>query len=724
LLGQFYNFNHMRKLSRGILFLILLEGTFVLKSFSQNYSIVLLKKEVRRSKTEAEKATAYWKLSRDYVRVRYDSALWYGTEAVRIARKNNIPEALAWGLLYTANVYQQQGNLRLCFANIEEARNLFCKLKISNPEWAEIYTVFGASFYAANDNDSSLHYFIKAKELADIQQVNPLIGIGHVYMRTGLYDTAILFYKKAYALSKDEKSKARAFASAGQAFKEINKLDTAVYLLKKGRLLSGKIGTWILTEHINRALAEVYLNLYDMQEAKKFALEAIKISESVGSAQNQANGYNILAKIAFEDGNYGECIKQSERAREIGKKEKLEYVIANACFNLFKTSLVMGNMAEATKYENQFKSANEAESEKENGESVIHYQIRYGALKKQKENFELKNTQLKNEAVISRQQTVTVVIGGALLIAVLTAIFMYRMYILNNRNAETLKKKNGEIEKQNTLIANALKDREAAQAILVHSEKMASLGQLMAGIAHELNNPITFISAGALALKSNLSEIKEHFHSSNKDSEARIDNKSADENGKLGDEFWQENEGLIKAVLVGAERTTKIVNSLRTFSYEAPDGLQLADLIECLEATLIMLQSEIKNRIEISKDYRPIPLVECNIGEIGQVFMNIISNAVQAIIDKGNITIATGLTIDKHTVFISIRDSGIGIPEHIINRIFDPFFTTKPIGKGTGLGLSISYKLIEKHHGSIEVHSSLDKGTEFIIKIPVKKVSD
>ena len=170
----------------------------------------------------------------------------------------------------------------------------------------------------------------------------------------------------------------------------------------------------------------------------------------------------------------------------------------------------------------------------------------------------------------------------------------------------------------------------------------------------------------------------------------------------------------------GAMRTAEIVKGLRNFSRLDQNEFRKANLNESIESTLLLLHSTYKNRIEIERDYGSIPEVDCFPGQINQVLMNILSNAVQAIPEKGLITIKTK-QIDT-AVQVSIKDSGSGMDEQIRKKIFDPFFTTKEIGKGTGLGLSISYGIIQKHSGDISVFSAPGKGTEFIITIPIKQI--
>jgi two-component system NtrC family sensor kinase len=179
---------------------------------------------------------------------------------------------------------------------------------------------------------------------------------------------------------------------------------------------------------------------------------------------------------------------------------------------------------------------------------------------------------------------------------------------------------------------------------------------------------------------------------------------------------------LIDSIKTGTERTTEIIKGLRSFSRLDEDILKVADIHENLNSTLILLRNKYKERIEVKKYYGDIPQIECYPGQLNQVFMNILSNAIDAIEDKGIITVRTSKS--NGSVQISIRDTGKGIPENIKAKIFEPFFTTKEVGQGTGLGLSISHGIIEKHMGSIKVKSEVGQGSEFIILLPVKQTKE
>ncbi|MCB2220426.1 MAG: GHKL domain-containing protein [Bacteroidetes bacterium] len=277
---------------------------------------------------------------------------------------------------------------------------------------------------------------------------------------------------------------------------------------------------------------------------------------------------------------------------------------------------------------------------------------------------------------------------------------------------------------KNNYLNDLINKMKTMQEQMINSEKMASLGQLTAGIAHEINNPINFVSSNISPLKTDLIELKElckqykNLHNAKDPSEElkKIEGYSS----KIDPEYlYQEIETLISGIEEGAGRTKQIVLGLRSFSRVDEDEFKKADLHEGLESTLMLLKNKLKNRIELIKDYGELPEIECIPGKINQVFMNILNNAAEAIPDKGTLWITTRNHPKKNSIAISIRDNGPGMKESVRRRIFEPFFTTKAIGKGTGLGLSISYGIIEKHNGNIEVISQPNKGAEFIITLPV-----
>ena len=267
---------------------------------------------------------------------------------------------------------------------------------------------------------------------------------------------------------------------------------------------------------------------------------------------------------------------------------------------------------------------------------------------------------------------------------------------------EELGTANQSLAATNNTLNQTVENLKSTQEQLIQAEKMASLGQLTAGVAHEINNPINFVSANIQPLKDDMKDILSVIDWYEKIIREKKLEKEFEEVEKHKadtkiDLSLQEINDLLKGMEEGAMRTAEIVKGLRNFSRMDQNQFKKANLNESLESTLTLLHSTYKNRIDIKRNYSDIPEVDCFPGQINQVFMNIISNAVQAIPDEGVIFIKTYQ--QGNMVKISIRDNGTGMSDTVRKKIFDPFFTTKEIGKGTGLGLSISYGIIEKHNG-------------------------
>jgi two-component system NtrC family sensor kinase len=271
-----------------------------------------------------------------------------------------------------------------------------------------------------------------------------------------------------------------------------------------------------------------------------------------------------------------------------------------------------------------------------------------------------------------------------------------------------LKSKIAELEKANLEIRDT-------QARLVHTAKMASLGQLVAGIAHELNNPIGFIYSNMSHLRDYAEKLMDLVKTAEK---SGVDLSAMKE--KIDFDYVQKDlPRLIQSCEDGARRTRDIVVGLRNFSRLEEAQIKEVDIHESLDTTLQLLTGELKNRIKVVKKYSSLPPITCYPSQLNQVFMNILSNAAQAIEGEGEIRIETKKS-GKNRILISIHDSGVGMSKSTVEKIFDPFFTTKGLGQGTGLGLSISYGIIQNHGGEIRVESEPGKGTEFIIELPIK----
>jgi signal transduction histidine kinase len=289
---------------------------------------------------------------------------------------------------------------------------------------------------------------------------------------------------------------------------------------------------------------------------------------------------------------------------------------------------------------------------------------------------------------------------------------------------EKVNERTAALQKSNADLNQTLSELKNTQTQLVNAEKMASLGQLTAGIAHEINNPINFVTSNIRPLRrdvNDLLDLVKRIEGLLEGNDRLLDQAQAIKDELDYNYLTKEIELLISGMEEGAFRTAEIVKGLRTFSRLDESDLKKVNLNEGIDSTLILLNSSMGGRIELVRDYDEDALVECYPGKLNQVFMNILNNAIQAIHsleknEKSTLYIRTKALTD--TVEVEIRDSGPGMSEEIKARIFEPFFTTKPVGQGTGLGLSIVYSIIESHKGQIRIETAPGAGTAFIITLP------
>ncbi|WP_020533472.1 two-component regulator propeller domain-containing protein [Flexithrix dorotheae] len=340
------------------------------------------------------------------------------------------------------------------------------------------------------------------------------------------------------------------------------------------------------------------------------------------------------------------------------------------------------------------------------GLGVLLYKIRFNFLERQKKILkkmvEIRTRELDQSNKILREQKTEI-----------------------NAQNEELQASQEELNAQNQELTATLEKLKETQGQLVQSEKMASLGILTAGIAHEINNPINFINAGVIGLKKYLNNIFNLIHRYEE-----ITPENVEEKLKEIQEFMEQIQFnhtidlLIKVsnnISIGVERTTEIIKGLKIFSRQDNQQIDNYNIHNGLDSTLLLISSQFKNRVDIIKEYNPLPEIKACPGKINQVFMNILINAFQAIDGEGKVTITTSTngTFAK----VAIKDNGSGMPQETSKQIFDPFFTTKEVGKGTGLGLFISHGILEEHGGKIEVSSKLGHGTEFTIYLPFSGIA-
>ncbi|WP_346294269.1 ATP-binding protein [Sphaerothrix gracilis] len=286
-------------------------------------------------------------------------------------------------------------------------------------------------------------------------------------------------------------------------------------------------------------------------------------------------------------------------------------------------------------------------------------------------------------------------------------------------SAQTLESR---VEARTQELSKALEQLKSTQSQLVQIEKMSSLGQMVAGIAHEINNPISFVQGNLAPLEDyfrDLLELIETYQAEYPQPTATV----LDKQNEIDLDFMLEDSAkLLDSMKIGTQRVCNIVVSLRNYSRLDEAAIKEVDIHEGLDSTLLILNHRIKNRVDVIKEYGDLPRVRCSPSQLNQVFTNIIANALDAMFDANSVLkqlIITTRAVSTDRVQIRIRDTGPGMPPAVKAKIFDPFFTTKAVGKGTGLGMGICFKIIEQHRGQIDAISKVGEGSEFIVTLPI-----
>jgi len=571
----------------------------------------------------------------------------------------------------------------------------------------------------------ALEYYFEAlqirEELKDMEKkAHTLNNIGLVYMYQENLDEALKYLQQSLLLKEkygDNKTIARSHNNVGLIYelKEEFKKSLNSYFRALEYLDTLTDQSTITTLDNNIGL--IYSAIGEYDKALYYLKKCLKAKEQMGEKMDIAQALTSIGKTYRKKYDFNQAILFGEKGLKLAFEINSKKEIQEASLSLFLTYELIEDYKKALKYHKITEDYSDSLLNEQQSKEIGRLEAKYFYDKERAEEEKIRLEQENIEEIQKNRNRIIIISGFALLIA---------LFIIGVTYMKNLGKKNEIITSQNEKLETILKNLKEAQAKLIHSEKMASLGVLVAGVAHEINNPINFVYAGINSLMLDfediipvINEISKIEPEANNLKEQIIKIKKLKEENCFN-EAYEAIPQMITQIMLGADRTAEIVKGLRSFSRTNKEELKFLDIHEGINSSLLLLKNKYKNRIEIIKDFdTKISLYECNTGKINQVFLNIFSNAIDAILDEGKIWISTKKK-DENIIIISIKDTGCGMNTEVKEKLFDPFYTTKPIGKGTGLGLSITYGIIKEHNGEIKVISELNKGTEFIITLPIK----
>ncbi len=716
-----------------LLFLSLL--LFPLLSFSQQSKLDSLQAAVSTSK-DTIKVNLLLDISKIYISSDPAQAISFARQAQDLAAKLKYSKGIAYALKNIGLAYYVQGNYGEVLKYWQQSLKTFTSINdqqgISN-----ILNNIGSVYNNQGDDANALEYYLEslkaAEKLGDkLRIASSMSNIGLVYFNRKNNQKALEYYLEALQISQqidDKDMIGICTINIGEVFVAKQQYDSAMVYFNKSLEINEQTGSKHRVSYSLNSIGKIHGYYADDAKAieyhKKALATAMEVNAELEIAQaliSLGHTYRRQKKVKMAQEAY---LKAEKIAQEVGANHEL----ADVYQELSLTYAGQADFGNAYRYQVLLTGIKDTLYNTETNKKIINLQANHENEKKQAQIDLLTKDRELQQLDLQKQKVIRNALLAGLMLILVIAFVLFRNnqikikanHLLTQRN-EQISQQKEEIAAQRDNLEQTYNNLKNTQEQLIQSEKMASLGQLTAGVAHEINNPINFVSAGIDSLKDNYSDMTEvarqYFalnpEEDNKQKLIKL-NRLKKEVGV--EELMKESEQLFRSIKNGANRTKEIVKSLRNFTRLDESDLKLAHLHEGIDSTLIILGSQMKDRIEIVKNYGDLEPINCYPGQLNQVFMNILNNAVQAIKGTGTIRIQTYK--NGQYAVVKIKDSGSGMTEEVKKHIFEPFFTTKEVGEGTGLGLSITYGIIEKHHGKIEVETAPGQGTEFTIKLPL-----
>ncbi|MBX2875674.1 MAG: tetratricopeptide repeat protein [Saprospiraceae bacterium] len=651
-----------------------------------------------------------------------DSAIAYGHQALALALEHELPYHQAYALSRLGLLSTIKGNFEQAQKELSESLSLFTSIGDSI-KMADAYQGLGNVYRRSGQLAKALEAHLTCKKIREEGGGSPQIigwachNIGSVFLATKEWDRALTYFEQAlehYDGLDNYYDQATTLNNVFVVHYRQGNYEAALQYIEKARVIFQQQGQLLRESTSLINIGELLTKLKRPAEAQRKLERAIMLLEQMKDSTYLTMALNTLGHLHHDQDRHLKALEYFQRS----------LTLAQAKNDIHSMMEVHESLAEELSELNRYEEALahfKAFAGWKDSLDVLASQKELNAIKAE---LELTQVEQENERLRLDQNRITserkwLILG--LILFLLTAIVGGFAWINRKRAFSRLQHQKEEIEQLLAEKDKLYEKLKNAQLQLIQSEKMASIGQLTAGVAHELNNPIGFVSANAVALQQDVQDLQQFLgvakvfnaKPSEENRQALLDTYQEMDIGFLD----QEIQSLIESIIRGTSRTRDIVTSLRTFSRNTTEVFALSDIHEGLESTLTILNSAMGNQIELIRDYGEVPPVRCQITKLNQVFLNLINNAIQAIDDEGKIQIQTRQIDDK--VRIRICDTGKGMSESVRKRIFEPFFTTKEIGAGTGLGLSISYGIIEQHKGTISARSREGKGTTLEIWLPI-----
>lgn len=706
------------------------------KCFSQTPKADSLLVVINSSIDDSLKVSAYIELGDELMNSDINQAIHYLDDAILLALKINFKKGLANAYNVQGRALANQGNLQDAIFIFRQALQEYQDLQNKAGE-ANILSNLGSIYYRMGNSSKALEYHFQSLKIS--QEIGNKLRIGTSYNNIGTVyqqsestlDDALESYKKALDVFEEidyDFGVSTVAMNIGEIYFLEAKYDSALLYHEVAlSLCEGTIDApFPLTQ-----MGEIYGVLGDFTKALDYHKRAMDICEKLDAKYELAQSLIGYAKTLKYQGDYQQAIRVLERTKLISSEMDAKNELKDAFEGLSELYALVGDYKAAYENEINAKSVKEEIAKSSTDEMIRQLQFEFELSQKEAE-IELlqKATELKNAAVSNQRIIIFAAFAGLVMFAFIS-ISLFRNNLGKKKANLLLQAQKEEIHAQREKVELALNQLKSTQAQLIHSEKMASLGELTAGIAHEIKNPLNFVNNFSEVSYDMIIEIQELR--SKQDALNQSSGKGKTEDDKLEDELLEDIKINLGKVTHHGQRADAIVQGMLEHSKIRKGEKEPTDLNalskDFLNLTFQSFKSKNKDsEIKLVTDFDPsLPKVEVVKQDIGRVLLNIINNAFYVLNNETpkreegyvpTLTLSTSQLNGGKTIEIKISDNGPGIPDAIKDKIFQPFFTTKPTGEGTGLGLSLSYDIIKANDGDLKMTSEEGKGTTFVIELP------